>query len=694
LKIERKWLIPGVIGLLFSCICIAVACTAAGGIAFTLLISSTRESSSAGQLTRVITIEEKAPVQVTSTPVVSAKTPTGATPTNQPVPSPVPGFLPTGSTVTLGILKSEPVPQNDPMDLASRLKGIDNIPIRQEETPVLHEIGEEETFWISNLDNNENFSVKASLRYRTDHLYFWIENGVEYSEQELKRLCETFENRIYPTDREYFGSEWTPGVDNDPHLYVLFARGLGSSIGGYFSSTDEYPSEARKYSNEHEMFIVNADTVSLGSDSIYGTMAHEFQHMIHWYQDRNEEVWISEGFSTLAQLLNGYKIGGSDSVFIGDPDLQLNTWPASNDTFPHYGAAFLFSAYFLDRFGEDAVKAVVSQPQNGLEGIDAVLKERNALDGLSGKPLTGDDVFADWVVTSYLNDPKIGDGRYAYQRYQSAPKAGNTEEIDRCSSDWLARDVKQYGADYIKITCPGSYTLKFEGASQVGVVAENAYSGKYAFWSNRGDESDMTLTRTFDFSQASGPITLKYRTWYDLEKDFDYLYLVASSDGTHWEILKTPSGTDSDPSGNSYGWGYTGQSGSWIEESIDLSRFAGKKVQLRFEYVTDLAVNADGFMLDDVTIPEINYQEDFEAGDGGWDGNGFVRIENVLPQQFNVSIIRFGTSTSIETVRLEAGQLASIPLVLGGDVRSVVLVVSGATRFTTQPALYRLRFEK
>ena len=36
--------------------------------------------------------------------------------------------------------------------------------------------------------------------------------------------------------------------------------------------------------------------------------------------------------------------------------------------------------------------------------------------------------------------------------------------------------------------------------------AEMAYSGKMAFWSNKGDESDMTLTREFDFSSASGPL--------------------------------------------------------------------------------------------------------------------------------------------------------------------------------------------
>ena len=110
----------------------------------------------------------------------------------------------------------------------------------------------------------------------------------------------------------------------------------------------------------------------------------------------------------------------------------------------------------------------------------------------------------------------------------------------------------------------------------MSVVPDSPHSGSYAFWSNKGDELDMTLTRSFDFSSASGPLTLQYWTWYDLEKDYDYLYVEASTDGQTWQILKTPSGTDQDPSGNSYGWGYNGESGggsqpAWIQESVDLS---------------------------------------------------------------------------------------------------------------------------
>ena len=199
----------------------------------------------------------------------------------------------------------------------------------------------------------------------------------------------------------------------------------------------------------------------------------------------------------------------------------------------------------------------------------------------------------------------------------------------------------------------------------------------------------MTLTREFDLSEVDSA-TLEYWTWYDLEQDYDYLYLEVSEDGEHWDILTTPSGTDKDPSGNSYGWGYNGESGGWIKESVDLSAYAGKKIQIRFEYVTDAAVNGKGFLLDDVSIPEINYETDFESDDGGWEGAGFVRVENRLPQEFRLALIlQKDGEITVQKIPLQDDQTAEISFSLEeGD--SATLVVTGVTRFTREKASYEV----
>jgi hypothetical protein len=414
--------------------------------------------------------------------------------------------------------------------------------------------------------------------------------------------------------------------------------------------------------------------------------------MIHWYQDRNESSFLNEGFSELATFINGYDNGGFDQYYLGNPDVNLTDWLGSaGDNSAHYGASFIFVTYFLDRFGEDATKALIHDQQNGLDSLDEVLAQRNIEDPLTGKAITADDFFLDWTVTNFVQDASVSDGRYTYHNYPAAPRAHDTEGIATCPLSPATRTVNQYGVDYLRINCAGSYTLRFEGATSTHLLPADPHSGSNAFWSNKGDESDMTLTHEFDLTGVSGPVAMSYWTWYDIEKDFDYVFVEASTNSQHWKILTTPSGTDSNPNGASYGWGYTDLSNGWIQESVDLSQFAGQKVSVRFEYLTDPGVNGEGFLLDDVTVPAINYSTDFETDDRTWQAAGFVRIENTLPQTFRLALITHAANgTTVQIIPVAADQSADIPLTIGENgVQDVVLVVTGTTRFTRELAPYQ-----
>ena len=590
---------------------------------------------------------------------------------------------------TTETLEKSIVPINDPRELACRLAGKCNVPEVTAASAAPRSVGEKQNFWVHDLDTNENNEINATLLYITPHVYFWAQDGLDIDEGEMKALVDTFENQMYTTNREFFGSEWSPGIDGDEHIYILYSRGLGFSVAGYFSSSDSTHPLIQEFSNAHEMFLFNADNTPLGGDYAYSVLAHEFQHMIHWNNDLNETSWLNEGSSELAVLLNGYSTGGFDTLYISDPDLQLNDWPNDqNATSPHYGAGFLFMAYFLDRFGEEATQLLVKDPANGLDSVDDVLEEIGATDPLTGQPVNADDFFQDWVLTNFLLDPSIGDGRYIYNNYSSAPRASATETFYTCPQEPAIRTVHQYGVDYIAVECAGDYTISFTGSTVTGLLPADPYSGNYAFWSNKGDESDMTLTREFDLTNASGPIELSFRTWYDIETDWDYVYVEVSENGETWEILPTPSGTGTDPSGNSYGWGYTGVTGDWIEETVDLSDYAGKKISIRFEYVTDAAVNGEGFMVDDVRVDAAGYSSDFEADEGGWTAEGFVRVQNVLPQTFKLALIQSGDS-SVTMIPVNPDQTAEIPISLNSG-ETAYLVVSGTTRFTRELASYQI----
>jgi immune inhibitor A len=592
---------------------------------------------------------------------------------------------------TLNLLESIIVPENDLTTLACQFKNVCNIPPTVPPPSQPYEVGAHQAFWVNNEDTNSYFQVQATLRYVTPHSYFWVGDNDRYNQQDIKNLMDAFENKIYPTDREFFGSEWTPGIDDDPHIYILYTSGLGANVGGYFYSPDEYPPQIRQYSNAHEMFYISS-AEPLADAYTYGTLAHEFQHMIHWYQDPNETSFLNEGFSELATFLNHYDNGYFDQVYLSNTDLNLTDWGGSgSDNTAHYGASFLFVTYFLDRFGEDVTKSLIHNQQNGLDSIDGTFAQNGIKDPLTGQVIAADDFFLDWAVTNQILDGSVADGRYVYHNYSDAHQAAITESVSDCPSDLASRNVNQYGIDYILINCPGNYSLHFEGATTTKLLPADPHSGSYAYWSNKGDESDMTLSQEFDLGGVTGTVTMNYWTWYDIEKDYDYVFVEASTDGQHWTILKTPSGTSSNPNGASYGWGYTGASNGWIQESIDLSDYAGQKVYVRFEYLTDPAVNGEGFLLDDVSIPAINYSTDFETDDKSWQAAGFARIQNAIPQTFRLALITYNSKgTSVQIIPVTSDQTADIPLAIGQNgVKDAVLVVSGTTRFTRLLAPYQ-----
>ena len=112
----------------------------------------------------------------------------------------------------------------------------------------------------------------------------------------------------------------------------------------------------------------------------------------------------------------------------------------------------------------------------------------------------------------------------------------------------------------------------------------------------------------------------------------------------------------------------------------------------KFKFVLSIlptrALNGEGMLLDDISVPQIDYFTDFEKDDGGWQADGFARVQNTLPQTYQLSLILMGNTTTVQQIALDGDQSVSINLTLGNDVRNAVLVVSGTTRFTRQTATY------
>jgi hypothetical protein len=191
------------------------------------------------------------------------------------------------------------------------------------------------------------------------------------------------------------------------------------------------------------------------------------------------------------------------------------------------------------------------------------------------------------------------------------------------------------------------------------------------------------LTREFDLSDVD-TATLRFRTWYEIEDGWDYGYVaVSTDDGETWTALAGNETTTYDPVQGAYGPGYTGESGGWVPEEVDLSAYAGEEILLRFEYVTDDATNQTGLAIDDIEIKEIGYSDD-ASDDGDWEVEGFVRVTGPIEQRFIVQKIEGPRDAPVVTeIELDSENRGEIPL---GE--STVIVVSGATPNTAEKAHY------
>lgn len=546
-------------------------------------------------------------------------------------------------------------------------------------------IGDRQTFWVIDLDALEPFQVTASLRHISPHLYMYVAEGASIKDRDLEKAAEEFEVTIYPEVTSRFGRIFVTDKGEDVPITVLNVN--IPAVVGYYNPSDLLPKVIRPFSNERPMIYMNAGAVKPGTSKYSATLAHELQHVAHNASDSTEEVWINEGLSALAEEI----IDSSPpwpGLFISAPDTQLTGWTTElGASGPHYGAAHLFATYLQEHYGgadpSTSMRVLASQEEDGSEGIDAYLKAQ-------GYNVTFDGVFKEWVIANFLDDRV--ESEYGYD--SKAIRLPATRQI----SDYVRfkDSVSQYAADYVQISLKGKGArIVFQGFPFAKLLHNEAHSGRWQWWSNRGDSIDSTLTREFDLSQVQ-TATLNFWAWYDIEEDFDHAYVQVSIDGgATWDILRGRHSSLTNPLGYSFGPSFTGISGSgdapqWVPESIDLSGYTGGKVLLRFQYLTDDAVNTTGLAVDDISIPEIGFSDDVEE-DTGWEARGFYRTDNALPQRFFVQVIQLGDVNRVLDLPLTFLQQGEIIVPrFGNAVKQVVLVISGATPVTTEPATYEL----
>ncbi len=282
--------------------------------------------------------------------------------------------------------------------------------------------------------------------------------------QEMDVVAERFlrpgdGNDIYDWVTAIFGDPWgphgnerliPPSAGSEIHIFLFDIKNDGPPTGGrivgYFSTLHSYlrlpaPS-VRQFSAERLAFFMDAPFLTTAEGETWevtdrrpsqwlGTLAHEFQHMIHYYQkpvlrDAISESWLNEQASEVAEDLvaDKLRIDGPRGVAWDDPtagepenrrgrlpgynlynDIQVTTWDGYG---VNYSINYAFGAYLARNYGGAALFShIVQSDRAGVGAVEGVVRSQ-------GHDESFLDLLANWGAATLLSDNTGAPAPYRY----------------------------------------------------------------------------------------------------------------------------------------------------------------------------------------------------------------------------------------------------------------------------------------
>ena len=277
------------------------------------------------------------------------------------------------------------------------------------------------TFWAMNLTTSSYtpYKIMANLAGEGTHCYVYLESGRFVNPATIQNILTQFDTVIYPKMRNAYGDEPNPGIDNDPKIYILLLdikdgwNGITITgyTAGYFYSLDQYENQTlpinMRHSNEKDIFYmdITPGLTHAGLTQFTHTLAHEFQHMIHWNNKNGDDDWLDEAMSEVAPF---YAFGTTSSDRVEDfknlnHSDSLTDWGPGNNgygTLADYAVAYMWAQYMADRFPGDVFRNIISGPGIGTGSVD------NYLTNLGGGE-NFESVFLDWSRAIFFGNGSV-----------------------------------------------------------------------------------------------------------------------------------------------------------------------------------------------------------------------------------------------------------------------------------------------
>lgn len=339
-------------------------------------------------------------------------------------------------------------------------------------------------------DISSRDQVNASLHFTSQRAYFYVEDTAWKDSwmNSVENLAQEFDRNIYPEITRIYGSEWIPGIDGDNRITILITP-MNKEAGGYFNSADEFSGQG----NNREMLYLNSDKIQNSLAPSF--LAHEFQHLINFYQKKklrliDEETWLNEALSEYAPTAIGYTdyLENRMNRFLQDPSNSLIQW--SNSPYD-YAVVNIFMHYLVEQKGEAIINKIIRNNTIGIESIDNF-----------------QEIFTNWVIANYINDCQI-DEKYCYKNLDFNLKPTANYTLFPASSLSVGVYTNQWSPHWYKISGLDKkgkiLKLKFnaEGNFTIPVIIKNK--------SNQNKVEFMSIDKEIyitDFGKEINSVTL------------------------------------------------------------------------------------------------------------------------------------------------------------------------------------------
>jgi len=296
--------------------------------------------------------------------------------------------------------------------------------------PKRYEIGESAQFYTYNFVDEKYQQITATLRSSADHINIWVED-TEWNNFHVilgdvqgilnGLLFTTPASSINPDSgitfiiHQYFGTP--PDFDDDgitDFLITDIKDGWKENepfIAGYFNPIDQYENGTSvggsliAGSNERDLLYIDSypgiftDT-SHQFEQVLATVAHEYQHLIHYNYDRAEETWVNEGLSELSSFLCGYGLR-NPSAYLLDCSIDLTGWDNTiTNALKHYAKTALWTYYLYEKSGSDLTREITQSVLPGVEGVSSALMRQGIMISFS-------DLLIHFFITIIMNDGSL-----------------------------------------------------------------------------------------------------------------------------------------------------------------------------------------------------------------------------------------------------------------------------------------------